>query len=726
MDHVSYDRVSMDRFFRPRSVAVVGVSRTTGEGSFNIVENLLSYGYPGELYPVNPNASTILGVRCYPSAAQLPIIPDLAIISLPRELVPGAVRDCVVRGIKALIVITQGFAEADADGARLQEEFLRALAGSGARLMGPNTLGTVNVFERFSSSFMRIARTDPLPTGMVCQTGFFLATDLAPSVGLGLAVDVGNAVDVTLPECLAYLADDERVRVLAIHLEGVQDGRRLFEVARQITPRKPILALKTGRSPAGAQAAGSHTGSLTGEDAVYQAAFDQAGVLRMDDVEELDDALKAFLRLPPISGNRIAIVTATGGGGIMAVDACSEYGLELAQFSEDTIAYIRAGAPPWFMPQNPLDVWPAAIGKPYVLAFADMFRKVLDDPGVDAVLCVGGANAATGDQLAGFIRLSGEVRPDKPVVWWVQGREVQSKAFLAERDSRVAAYPSPERAMRALARLYRYHSAIKDRTAPSPAVSPEIDADRVTATLSSAGPGFMGPEAFDVLAACGIKVAPWAIADSPAAVGRVADGLGYPLVIKGLGPDLIHKTEHGAVVVDVRSRGGVEQAALAIAERTRRAGTALTGLLVQRYLGGGYEVILGGKQDAQFGPTILFGMGGILTELVHDVSIRLAPLSREEAIAMVERTRASRILSGARGRPSADVQAVVDALLRVSQLLTRHPEIAELDINPLLVFPRGEGCVAADVRLRIQERKSDPIVRIVSMKHSRLSKGAFD
>jgi acetyltransferase len=701
----------MDRFFRPRSVAVVGVSRTTGDGSFNIVENLLSYGYPGEVYPVNPNAPAILGIRCYPSVTELPAVPELAIISLPRELVPGAVRDAVALGIKALIVITQGFAEADGDGARLQEEFLAALAGSGARLMGPNTLGTVNIFERFSSSFMRIARTDPLPLGMVCQTGFFLATDLAPSVGLGLAVDVGNAVDISLPECLAYLADDDRTQVLAIHLEGVQDGRRLFEVARGITPRKPILALKTGRSPAGTQAAGSHTGSLTGEDAVYQAAFEQSGILRMDDVEELDDALKAFLRLPPIKGNRIAIVTATGGGGIMAVDACSQYGLELARFSGDTIAFIRTGAPPWFEPQNPLDVWPAAIGRPYVLAFAEMFRKILDDPGVDAVVCVGGAVAATGDQLADFIRLSGEVRPDKPVLWWVQGRESQSTAFAAERDSHVAVYPSPERAMRALARLHRYHCAIKGRPPASGAVSAGAGADpgRVASVLSAAGSGFMGPEAFDLLEACGIGVAPWAVADSPEAVGGIADRIGYPVAIKGLGPDLIHKTERGAVVVDVRSRAGAEQAARAIRDR---ANAGLTGILVQRYLGGGYEVILGGKQDPQFGPTVLFGAGGVLTELVHDVSIGLAPLSRQEALAMVERTRAFRILSGLRGRPPGDSEAVVDALLRVSQLVARHPEVLELDINPLLVFPRGEGCVAVDARILVQDKGIRPVARM--------------
>ncbi len=708
MAQALYDRESMDRFFRPRSVAVIGVSRTTGEGSFNIVENLLGYGYPGEIYPVNPNASTILGVTCYPSATQLPAVPDLAVISLPRELVPGAVRDCVTRGIKALVVITQGFAEADADGARLQEEFLGALAGSGARLMGPNTLGTVNVFERFSSSFMRIAQTAPLPTGMVCQTGFFLATNLAPSVGLGLAVDVGNAVDITLPECLAYLADDERTRVLAIHLEGVRDGRHLFEVARKITPRKPVLALKTGRSPAGAQAAGSHTGSLTGEDSVYQAAFDQAGILRMADVEELDDSLKAFLRLPPISGDRIAIVTATGGGGIMAVDACAEYGLKLARFSEDTIAYIRADAPSWFEPQNPLDVWPAAIGRPYALAFADMFRKVLDDPGVDAVLCVGGAVAATGEQLASFIRLSGEVHPNKPVVWWVQGREAQSRAFVAENDSHVAVYASPERAMRALARLHRYHSSIKDRIPPRAVEFPEVAAERAGGVLAASLSGFMGPEAFDLLQAYGIAAAPWAIAESPAAVGQVADHLGYPLVIKGLGPDLIHKTERGAVVVDVRSQRAAEQAALAIAERTG----ALTGILVQRYLAGGHELILGGKQDLQFGPTILFGMGGILAEVLRDVSIGLAPLAREEATGMIERTRAFHLLSGVRGRPPADIESVVDALLRLSWLLARHPEVMELDINPLLVFPRGEGCVAVDARVRLAKRKSGPVARM--------------
>ncbi len=696
-----YDREIMDRFFRPRAVAIVGVSRTTGAGTFNILENLLDYGYTGRLYPVNPNAAEILGVRCYASVRELPEVPDLAIITLPRHLVPQAARDCAKTGIRAIIVVTQGFAEADAEGARLQEEFLAALRTAGARMIGPNTLGTVNVFERFSSSFAPIRRTEPLPTGMICQTGFFLAVDLAPSVGLGIGVDVGNAVDLGVVECLGYLADDDRLQVIAIHLEGLDRGREFFELAREVTRRKPVLVLKTARSAAGAEVAGSHTGSLAGEDAVYQAAFDQAGVLRVGDVDELDDVVKAFLHLPPLRGKRVAIVTATGGGGIMAVDACSDYGLELATFGEGTLAELRAIAPSWFQPGNPMDVWPATIGKPYPPTFAHIFTLILNDPGVDAVLCIGGAMATTGPDLADFIEAAAGLQRDKPIVWWVQGQSAPEIAARVERSRTVAVYPSPERAVRALARLYEYYSRVHGRAIDPPVAVPGLDAVAAGRRLGATGPGFMGPEAFDLLADYGIKVAPWGRAASPAEAGRLADALGYPVAVKAFGPGLVHKSDRGAVALDLRSRQEAEAAATSVLERCPDA----CGLLVQRFVPAGYEVILGGKQDAQFGPVVLLGTGGVLTELVQDVCLGLAPLSWHEAARMLGKTRVFQVLSGLRGKAPGDVDALLGCLVRLSWLVANHPEILELDVNPLLVLPAGQGCVAVDARVRVAGRE---------------------
>ncbi|MDQ7793540.1 MAG: acetate--CoA ligase family protein [bacterium] len=687
----------MDRFFRPRSVAIIGLSRTTGEGSFNILENLLNYGYPGQVYPVNPHAAEILGVPCYPCVDELPVTPDLAIITLPRHLVPGVVGDCARKGIKAVILVTQGFAETDAEGIRLQEEFLAALASSGTRLLGPNTLGTVNAFDGFSSSFTPMRRADPLPTGMICQTGFFLAVNLAPSVGLGLGVDVGNAVDLGVVEFLDYLGGDDRVEVIALHLEGLGDGRRFCEVASEVTRHKPVLALKTGRSAAGAAAAGSHTGSLAGEDAVYDAAFRQAGVLRLSGVDELDDVVKAFLHLPPLRGNRLAIVTATGGGGIMAVDACAGHGIEVARLSGDTLAALKAIGPPWFEPGNPMDVWPAAIGKPYPLVFAEIFTRILNDPNVDAVLCIGGAVVSTGTDLADFIEAAAALQRDKPVVWWVQGQDAPRIAARVEKSRKVAVYPSPDRAVRALALLHRYYSAIRGRRPEPPATLEGIDALKARELLRREA-GYLGPAVFDLLAAYGIAVAPWAATASPAEAGRLAGVIGYPVAVKGYGAGLVHKTERGAVILGLTTRREVERAAADLLGRT-----PAEGLLVQKYFAGGHEVILGGKQDPQFGPVVLYGAGGVHTEILADVSLGLAPLSVAEGRRLLEETRFSRILAGTRGQSPGDQGALLDTLLRLSRLIADHPPIAEIDLNPVLVF--SQGCVTVDARVRRGEEE---------------------
>ncbi|RJQ06494.1 MAG: CoA-binding protein [Bacillota bacterium] len=714
---MAYDPVAMEKFFNPESVAIVGVSRNTGPGAFNILENLMDYGYKGRIYPVNPKATEILGVKCYARAQDLPEVPDLAIITVPREILPGVISDCLERGIRLFTLVPQGLAEADATGAAIQAEFMEAVRRHGARVLGPNTLGTVNTFDGFSSSFMPMERREPLGSSVICQTGLFLATDLGPTSGLGKGIDVGNQADVGFPDALRYLGEDEDIRVVAMHMEGLRpgEGRLFLEVAREAARRKPLLVYKTARSATGAQAAGSHSGSMAGSHDVYEAALDSAGIIRLRDVEDLDDAVKAFLFLPPMKGKRVFVVTVSGGGGIMAADACEDYGLELAQVSPETLKALQDIFPPWMGVGNPLDVWPAAIGKDYLTVFVQCFDLVAGDPNVDGIVCVGGTFGGGDPAVSDFLVLSAE-RRDKPITWWLHGKTTIPLARKAEESRKVAVYPSADRAVRALARLASYYVDIRGRVFEEPerpAGLPEPPGFSTSAAPGRrGGPGgggaavrrvkaaasrrVLGAEAFELLEGYGIPVPGWAVGETPEEAALAADRIGYPVVVKAVGPGVLHKSDLGLVRLDLTSAAAVLEAGRDVLGRAPGPDARL---LVQRFLAGGHEVILGSGRDPHFGPTILFGLGGIFTEVLRDVAIGLAPLTRGEATALVKKTKGHAVLRGARGREPADLSALVDCMVRLSWLVADHTEIVELDLNPVKVFGVGAGCAAVDARI---------------------------
>lgn len=739
----------------PRSVVVVGASRRTGEDAFNILENLLNYGYTGRVYAVNPRAMEICGRPSFPTALDLPEVPDLAIITVPREIMPEVIRACCARGIRTFILVTQGLAEADERGAAMQAEFMAELRRHGARALGPNTLGTVNSLDGFSSSFMPVARREPIPSGVICQTGLFLGTNLGPTTGIGKGIDVGNQADLGVPDALRHLGEDPRVEVVAIHLEGLRpgEGRLFVETAREVTAKKPVLIYKTARSAVGSAAAGSHSGSLAGSDRVYEAAFEEAGVIRLEDVDDMDDSVKAFVHLPPIRGRRVAVVSASGGGGIMAADACEDYGLELAAFSPETMNGLRELYPEWMEPGNPLDVWPASIGKAYPAVFQACFELVVNDPGVDGIVCIGGAFSVGGFDVGEFVAASAELRRDKPVVWWLQGREAAPMATRIEASRRVAVYPSPERAVRALARLAAYHVDIRARRPDRPrrpAGCPKAGSDATRGPVAAgsgptgsfaaglvAGAGSPAPlpaqaavlppaETFALLETYGLPVARWAVAAGPEEAVRAAERVGLPVALKAVGPGIVHKSELGLVRLSLGSTADVAEAARDLLRKATGAATgggtpgrpgpsgpeppgvpALAGLLVQEFLPGGHEVIVGAKQDPHFGPTVVFGLGGIYAEVLADVAAGLAPLSPAGARRLLERTRAYPILRGARGQEAADLDALVEAVVRLSWLAAEHPELSEIDLNPVKVFGgklggkvsgTGKGCRVVDAR----------------------------
>ncbi len=445
----------MKLFMEPRSIAAIGVSRRTGPGSFNLLENLLGYGYEGRLFPVNPNASEILGVKTYPHVGALPEAVDLALISLPRSLVSAAVTDCVAKGIKAVIIITQGFADADdEEGKQLQRDIVLIAAGGGTRILGPNTFGVANARLKMSTSYIRISM-EPVAVGTISQTGgtFVGLNDIKLA---GKAVDVGDACDVNVVDCLEYFEQDDQTRVIVVHTEGMPDAREFLRVVRRVALKKPVLTLKTGRTPQSARAVQSHTGALAGSDRLWDTALRQAGVVRVGDIEELADAIRAFLTLPAPAGNGIGLTTYTGGFGIIASDACGKYGMDLVEFAEPTLRGLRALAPEWMGVGNPFDIWPGVsiLGKPRTEVERQGLRHVLSDPGVDAALMVLGAyDPRLGEELVPMAREAALMFPAKPLVFFAYGPHFAEVRRSLETAGTTLVFPSPERAARALMHL---------------------------------------------------------------------------------------------------------------------------------------------------------------------------------------------------------------------------------------------------------------------------------
>jgi len=446
------------QFLEPQSVAIVGASRRTGEGAYNVLENLLGYGYQGRIYPVNPNANEILGVKTYSKVGELPEKVDLAIISLPRSLVPGMVEECIEEGISAITIVTQGFRDADDDeGKQLQEQVDRLVEGSGVRVLGPNTFGTANVHINFSSSFIKTTMAK-LPVGLICQTGAFFV-GFGDLKLLGKGIDVGDACDVDVADALAYFERDEETKVIALHIEGVRDGRRFLKAVSRVAGKKPVVALKTGRSKSAARAVQSHTGSLAGRDEVWDTALRASGVIRATDIEDFCDAIMAFCMLPRMGGRRVGIATYTGGFGIMGVDACERCGLEMAELSPTTIGELSALSPPWLAVGNPVDIWPGNMisGHPLSQMEEAAVKSLLADQQVDAVLCIFAAYKPTLHlELCQIVEEAAESYPDKPVVFYVYGPFYEEVKKGLEATGRTLVFSSFDRAAGTLGHVASY------------------------------------------------------------------------------------------------------------------------------------------------------------------------------------------------------------------------------------------------------------------------------
>jgi acetate---CoA ligase (ADP-forming) len=695
----------LDAIFAPRSIAVVGASPDERKLGHTVLKNIVENGFPGAIYPIHPTADEVLGHAAAPSISDLPETPDLAVIVVPPRAVLQVAEECGQRGVQGLIVITAGFKEVGAEGQKLEDQLLEIVRRYNMRMVGPNCLGVIDTVTKMNASFAALM---PLPgsiafmsqSGAICTA--ILDWSYAEGIGFSRFVSLGNKADVDEVALLQAWNDDPQSRVILAYLEGISNGPAFMEVARQVTRQTPVIAIKSGTTAAGSRAISSHTGSLAGSEAAYEAAFRQSGILRARTMQDVFDQALIFAYQPMIQGDRIAIVTNAGGPGILATDAVENAGLQLARFESSTIERLQRDLPPTANVFNPIDI----IGD----ARSDRYRvgieAALADPNVDAVLVLLTPQAQSDvPETAEVIAELAEAQPEprKPVVASFMGEYSLAPALKILNERRIPNYAFPERAVAALKAMYTYKQ--RSEQPAGTYESFEVDHDRVKRTFDEVrGQGRLELgelEAREVMAAYGMRLPESQLAQSPEEAVEIANRIGYPVVMKISSPDILHKSDIGGVRVGIASASEARDAFELIEYRARRyqPNADIRGVLVQQQAPKGRECLVGVSRDPQLGPLIGFGMGGIYVEVLKDVEFRLAPLSREEAQEQIEAIRSFPILRGVRGQAPADLDSVLDTLLRVSQLVIDYPEIVEMDINPLMVYDKGQGSLVLDARI---------------------------
>jgi len=694
----------LETFFEPKSVAVIGASRDPEKLGYAVVKNLIEGGYVkiGKVYPINPKGGEVLGLPAYPSVLDVEDPIDLAVIVIPYKFVPGAMKECGEKGIPSVVVITAGFREAGKEGLERERELMQIAKQYGIRVIGPNCLGVIDTFTPLNASFA--AGTPPKgPINFMSQSGALgtavLDWSLAGELGFSKFVSLGNKADVSEIDLLQMWADDPNANVIMAYIEGVPAGREFIDTARLASKKKPIVAVKSGVTQAGSRAVSSHTGSLAGSEQAYAAAFKQAGIIRAHTMEQLFDFARAFAYQPLLKGYRIAIITNAGGPGILATDAIERSGLKIARFDNETIKKLESYLPDAASAANPVDVLGDAAGDRYEYAI----DVVSQDPNVDGILVVLPPQALT--DIVGTAEAVANLceRVDIPVLAVFMGEKEVQKGIDVLTERGVPNYPFPERAVAALRAMADYRIA---RDEPLPEYE-EIDVDReavkqVFEKVRSEGRVSIGDfEARAILEAYGFKIPQTELASTPEEAVEIAGRIGYPVVLKIASPDILHKTDVGGVRVGLQNAQDVRDAFELMVYRAERyvPGARIWGCTVQEMTPQGLEVLVGMNRDPQFGPLVTFALGGIYVEILKDATFRIAPFSRREAWQMLDEIRAHALLDGVRGRPPVDKEAIVDTLMRVGQLVTDFPEIVELDINPLMVFEKGQGAVAIDMRL---------------------------
>jgi acetyl coenzyme A synthetase (ADP forming)-like protein len=704
------DLIMLESLLTPKTVAVIGASRTPGKVGNAIVANLVNGGFKGQIVPVNPAADEVLSLKCYKDLSAFGSKIDLSLIAVPTKAVKAAVESSINAGAEVIVVITAGFKETGPAGAEAEKELASLCAGRGVRLMGPNCLGLINTHHHLNASF---AKRMPRPGGIACisQSGALgtaiLDWTAGREVGLASLLSIGNKADLDETDFLKALADDPNTKVIACYLENITSGDEFVKVAEAVASTKPVLVLKVGTTQAGAKAASSHTGSLAGADIAYGAAFKRAGVVRAETFEALFDYATAFAMQPLPKGNRVGIVTNAGGPGIMAADAVEDAGLKVVALTPGLAAALAAKLPSAASVGNPIDVLGDADPERYALAL----NAAQDDPNVDAIVVILTPQAMT-QPLETARAIAKSSRGEKPILAAFMGALDVEPGRKELALANIPDYPAPERAVGALKAMCDY---VAWRNRP-PRVVARFPvnlrrAERIIARHLRAGMLQVGEvKAKEILQAYDFDIPPGQLAGSAEQAVEVAQMLGFPVAMKISSPDIIHKSDMGGVKLSLSNPEQVRDAyELMMLRIGRRAPEArLDGAYIEKMCPRGREVILGMTRDPQFGPMLMFGLGGIFVEVMKDVTFHLAPITAEEAMQMLMGTKSYALLIGARGQARVDLAAIAGALQRISQLVTDFPQIAEMDINPFIVGEAGTPSVAADARIMLRAPASRP------------------
>ncbi|HXV79177.1 MAG TPA: GNAT family N-acetyltransferase [Candidatus Binatia bacterium] len=710
---------SLRSFFRPRSVAVIGASRNPNSIGARLLNALVSSGFQGSIYPINPNASTIASLPSYPSMQALPQDPDLAVITVPPTAVLGVIDDCAARGVKSVVVITAGFAEIGPQGRELQQKLVERARGYGMRIIGPNCLGLLNAEPavRLNASF---APHFP-PSGQVAfcsQSGALglaiIALARERQLGLSSFVSVGNKADVSGNDLLQYWEEDKGTHVILLYLESFGNPRRFARIARRVGLRKPIVALKAGRTGAGLRAASSHTAALAASDVAVEALFHQTGVTRAETIDEMFDVALALDAQPLPKGRRVGILTNAGGLGILCADSCEANGLMVQPLQEKTMSRLRQFLPATASIKNPVDMIAAA--------GADEFRQAVEILlSVDEIdsLIVLAIDVGLADMVgvtAGICKGVTEARmlhgAGKTVLVSIMDEKMGRKP-ISVNDERLPNYAFPENAARVLGKLANYSEWRSQREGMIPEFN-DIDTGAARAICQSAlakqGDGWLSAETVRrVLAAMALPLPDGGFCRTVDEAVGVASRLGFPVAVKLASRQIVHKTDAGGVRLNLQDESAVRQAFTEIQNRLAQDGKLemMDGVVIQPMISGGVELMVGVTQDPSFGPLLGFGLGGIHVEILKDVSFRVAPITDRDAREMIRSLKGYRLLEGYRGHPSADIAAIETLLLRVSRLVEEVPEIAELDLNPVMALPPGQGCLIVDARISLKAEKTE-------------------
>lgn len=699
--------MSLEKFFGPKSVAVVGASQKKGKVGHEILTSLIGGGYKGEIFAVNQKADSIEGLKCYPTIESIGDVPELVIIVVPAAIVPSIMNQCAKVGVKSVVIITAGFKEVGKEGKHLEQQVVQIAKRAGIRVIGPNCLGVIVPANKLNASFGGEMPAEGV-TGYLSQSGALLAAilDMANANGIGFSklVSIGNKADIDELDVIKALGSDADTKVIAGYLESITDGSAFVREAERISAHKPILLMKSGGTSAGAKAASSHTGSLAGSETAYECVFERAGIIRCSSIKQQFDCVAAFAYQQLPKGQSIAVITNAGGPGIVAADAIEHQGLTFAKLTDETIEKLSGKLPPAANLYNPIDVLGDALADRYEFAL----DVVLDDANVDIVLVLltPQAMTETAATAEGIVRIARR-KSAKPILACFLGAGKVAEAVKILQKGGIPQYDSPENAIATIKVMTDY---VRWRSRPKRVVKLfGVNRRKVETIIERClrqGNREIGEaDSKEILEAYGFVTPKGSIATTAEQAANIAKQIGYPVVLKIWSPDILHKSDVGGVKVGLNSAQDVMDAFdLMMFRIPKRAPDAnILGVLVQEMCRRGKEVILGVNRDPHFGPLMMFGMGGTMVEVLKDVSFYLAPLTAGEAKQMLVGTKTYQMLKGVRGEEGVNIDAIAEGLQRLSQLVTEFPQIKELDINPYVVGPEGMTPVAVDARITVEK-----------------------